>query len=154
MALVHNFTKYVKYGLPRFLVFLVSYAAVGILIGVAGHNGTSVNQEELNTMPAATVAIMAMLYAPLMEETVYRGLLRWAIRGSAMFIIVSALIFGYIHVMDSGSDLHQWLFILQYAVLGGYDAYLYVKTNNIFTGILNHFLLNSTMAVLAALASL
>ena len=81
---------------------------------------------------------MITVFAPVMEEFVFRkaiftqlNMSRVGLYGSA---VISALLFAFIHF-----DGHYLL----YGSLGLWFSYLYYKTNNIFTPMLAHGLMNA-----------
>ena len=103
---------------------------------------TSVNQSTLESLPKWFVIPAAIIWAPIVEELVFRGVLRRFIKKDALFIIISALLFGLMHTIDEQSLLNVIIWTIPYSVLGGFLAYIYDKTNNICTNILLHSFIN------------
>lgn len=136
-----NFPTYAKFFFPKFGTFLLIYFVTAITISVIVGEA-SANQTALQSFPIGILAVMAIVYAPLQEETIYRGFLRRIIPNDACFILVSALVFAMIHMLQPGQTLLQYLYVLEYALLGGFLAWLYVKSDNIFVAMLGHCCLN------------
>ena len=96
---------------------------------------------------------MALILAPFMEELLFRGIIRKVFNNGYLFIIISGLIFGILHVIDDFKSPKELLYILVYSVLGFFMAGVYKKTNNIFTNMLFHFTQNA-LAVLAMILTI
>ncbi len=141
-----HFTSYCRFFFPKFFLFLLIYFAAAVTIAVIVGE-TSANQAALTAFPKWMLLLLALVYAPVMEEILYRGFLRRVIADEALFIVVSAVIFGAIHMMHPGQDPLQFLYIIEYSLLGGFLAYLYAKTDNIFVSMMGHFFLNAIAAV-------
>lgn len=99
------------------------------------------NQQALESYNILYLLFGTLIYAPCVEELVFRGCIRKFIKNNTLFIIISGLFFGLNHVIGS-SSLIQYIFILDYGFAGMYLAYLYTKFNNIYLNITTHFILN------------
>lgn len=148
-----NFKTYMKYIFPKLGIFLIIYIVISVPIAlIAGQIST--NQAQLNELPFALTATMAILFAPLFEELMFRGLLRKAIPNDILFIITSALIFGAAHMLYVEENLIMYIYIIPYTLLGYFLARSYAKTNNIFTNISVHFLWNTFAIILNVVVQL
>lgn len=136
-----NFRNYCRFFFPKFGLFFVIYYAVALMLSVLIQE-PSANQSLLLNVSLPLLAFSSLIYAPIVEETIYRGFLRRLIENDRIFILVSALIFGVIHMLHSGQTLAQYLYIIEYAMLGGFLAWLYVKSDNICLAMLGHCCLN------------
>jgi hypothetical protein len=94
------------------------------------------------------IIFLAMIYAPITEELLFRGIIRKVFNNKYLFIIISGVLFGALHVVDDFQSISELLYILVYSSLGIFMASTYYKTNNLFTDIYFHFIQN-TLAVLA-----
>lgn len=142
-----NFRSYMKFIMPRLgiaYVFLYVFSLISTLIT---KNATSVNQETLESLPTFYILPAAIIYAPIVEEILFRGVLRRFIKNNIIFIIVSAFVFGILHTMGESSILNVLIMALPYASLGAYLAYVYTKTNNIFSNITSHAIFNTISSV-------
>jgi membrane protease YdiL (CAAX protease family) len=117
-----------KRGIKKFfemcLVGFVSFMGVKILasivettmFGIFGlEYQTSENQSLIEQMTGSApllMAISACIFAPITEELLFRGAIKNIIKNKKVFITVSGLIFGLIHVTDS------ILLIFEIAVIG------------------------------------
>ena len=78
------------------------------------------------------------------------GLILLAVISFGIFILVSGIFFGYMHVAGSTS-LTQWLYIIPYSSLGISFAIMYNKTNTVFTSITIHSIHNTILTILSIL---
>jgi len=88
-----------------------------------------------------------MIYAPLTEELIFRKSIRDVIKNKWLYIIISGLIFGGLHVVSSIDSLIDLIYLIPYCSLGFVFASLYIKTNNIYSTIVAHSFHN-TLALL------
>ena len=92
-------------------------------------------------------AIVRMgLIGPICEEIIFRLSIGKFIDNKYLYIIVSGLVFGYMHIM--GAKGIEYLYIIPYSVLGMSFAALYKKTNNILSTITMHILHNLICVIL------
>lgn len=139
------------------MIFLAN--AVAIIYGLLGDTGSSDNEDLINLLLGSNgkwfMIIAIVICAPIVEEVVYRKLLigtcEETFKMSPMIaIIISALIFSFIHV----SDLENIKYIFQYLALAipmcvGY----HLSGNNIFVTIIVHAA-NNFLGVIAYLVIL
>lgn len=140
------FKEYMSLVLKTWLKSLVVMMILGIIIQLTTNTTQSNNQQTLQTMFKSypiLVAALSMLYAPFAEELMFRGVFRKFINSKYLFIIVSGILFGLLHVIDDSKTLAEFSYVLVYSFLGMYLASLYYKTNNLFTNISFHFLQNT-----------
>ena len=94
-----------------------------------------------------------MIYAPITEELIFRKSIKDFISNKWLYVIVSGLLFGGVHVISSlGSDW-GFLYLIPYCSLGMVFAHLYYETDNIFSTITIHSIHN-TLAILLYLSVL
>lgn len=114
-------------------------------------NQLQVTQTFLNE-PIFTTFI-TIIYAPIVEEMVFRGAIFRHLRGTFSFIVcglISGLMFGLIHVFDSimlGNSNDLW-YLLVYALMGVLFCKVYEENNSIWGSVLIHAF-NNGLAVLA-----
>lgn len=151
--LIHDFKLFKQYFreynslvLKTWFKSLITIAIFNIIIQLVTNTEGATNQENLNiafdSLPIF-VAILTMIYAPIVEELMFRGVLRKFINKKVLFILISGISFGALHVIDDFQSIGELLYIIVYSVLGMYLASLYYKTNNICTNIYFHFIQNS-----------
>jgi hypothetical protein len=102
-------------------------------------------------MPKWFTVIFSVLWAPLVEELVFRGSIRRFIKNDKVFIAVSSVVFGLMHTIFEASLVNVILLGLPYIVIGIYLSYLYSKSNNICSSILGHTLINLISSIIICL---
>ncbi|WP_125702191.1 CPBP family intramembrane glutamic endopeptidase [Lacticaseibacillus daqingensis] len=128
-------------------VFLVvtMYALVLALNVALARFGTPTNQKEILTLQSAwpwTVFVMAGLLAPVIEETVFRGLfmtLFWTKDTPVNFwasVLTSGLCFGLLH------EPHLSVYLLTYAGMGFLLAYTYRRQRDLRYSWALHMMIN------------
>ena len=100
---------------------------------------TSQNQISINSLPLWYLLPASVIYAPIVEETVFRGCLRKLIKDDNLFIIISGACFGLLHTIGQEANIINTLVLaLPYMAMGMVLAYTYIKSNNISTNIVIH----------------
>lgn len=79
----------------------------------------------------------SVLFAPIIEEFIFRKSLKNIFKYKYLFIFISGLIFGILHISNF-NNLNEILFSIPYIIMGIDFAYIYYKTNNIFTTLTLH----------------
>ena len=141
-----NFKRYVSYLLPKYGIGLLLLILTGTIAMFITNQGQSINQLLLEEQPILYLIPIAIIWAPIVEELLFRGYLRRFFNNNLVFIIVSALLFGLIHSISEESLLNIIVMTLPYASLGGILAYVYTKTNNICSSMFIH-MLHNTIAI-------
>lgn len=148
-AFRENFGAYIRFILPRFGLMYIAYFVVTIFTIIITKNIGSVNQQNLESLPNWYVIPLAIIYAPIVEETIFRGLIHKLIKNDNIFIIVSGISFGLLHTISLEVTLLNVIFkALPYSVLGGFLAYIYAKTENISTNMFCHAGINLIASLL------
>ena len=147
-----NFITYFKFIIKKMLLMYGVYFVAAIVSTVITGEPSSVNQESLESMSKFVVIPLAIIWAPIVEETIFRGLIHKAIKNRYLFIITSSIVFGLLHTFgQEATVLNTIIKALPYAVLGGYLAYLYDKTQNITTSIFGHAFINTISSIITLL---
>ncbi len=139
----NNFMSYIRYIMPKLGLCYIIYIIVSLISTSITKQASSVNQEALEQLSYWYVIPAAIIWAPIVEETLFRRCIRSFIKNDKLFIIVSAIIFGLLHTIHEATILNVFIVGLPYMILGGYLAYIYTKTNNLFSNIISHFFINS-----------
>ena len=87
--------------------------------------------------------LITCLLGPITEELVYRGvLMNTFLKDSPWYgdVLLSACVFGYVHVADGITPLA----FFTYASGGAFLAFLYRKTHSLYYPILLHIMINIT----------
>ena len=151
--LIKNFNSYMDYDLPKYGFMFLSFIITNLICIIITKNATSVNQETVESLPKIVLFILAVLWAPIVEETVFRGCIRRYINNKYIFIFLSAFIFGFMHATGEESVLNIIFTTLPYATLGGWLAYIYYKTDNLANNIMIHGIWNLFAIILSFLVS-
>lgn len=139
----NTFFKYIKYWFLTIGLMLISNVIITMFTSIQ----TTTNQETIiSTLYKAPIytCIMAILFAPILEELVFRLSFRNMFKTNIIFIIISGLFFGFMHVSSSNTIL-ELIYIIPYSIPGMVFAYTLTKSNNIFVPISLHFIHNSIM---------
>ena len=137
-----NIKAYVRFILPRLGIMYIVFVVVNLIAILITKNGTSANQQMLEALPNYYVIPAAIIFAPIVEELLFRGVFRKFIRKDTIFIIVSGIAFGLLHAISEASILNVIVMMVPYSLLGCFFAYMYTKTNNIWTNITCHAIWN------------
>lgn len=144
----YNFIVFKTYGVALAVLFILSLS-IRLYTGLS----TPTNQENITILLNHNILLtifLATIYAPIVEELLFRGIFRKFIKNKYLYIILSGFIFGLLHVIDDYKSIGELLYIFVYGSLGCFLAWIYYKTNNIFTNIYMHFLQN-TISIIAML---
>ena len=137
-----NFKAYIGYILPRMAIFYIIFIVISF-ISIFIAKSTAANQNLVEELPILLSLPLAIIYAPIVEETLFRGCIRRFITNDKVFIVVSGIIFGLLHTIFAETKvLNIFILALPYGFMGSFLAYIYVKTNNIFSNITCHALNN------------
>lgn len=155
---IKNFKTYIKkyfeYWALAFGLMILSNLCIVTLFPDA----VATNQENINSIMSVSpfyVIVSACIYAPLLEETIFRLSIRNFIKNDKLFIFVSGIIFGGLHVITSFESFIDLIYIIPYSIPGFVFAYTLVKSKNIFVPMSLHFFHNTfTILMSLILASL
>ncbi len=148
-----NAKGYIMYILPKVGIMYVINAIANIICVLITQQGDSLNQEAIEAMPLWFSIPAAVIWAPLVEEAIFRGVLRRFIGNNKLFIVTSAAIFGLLHTITEATILNIIVMAVPYAIMGACFAYLYAKTNNITTNILAHTFCNTIAMTMSVITS-
>ena len=118
--------------------------ASNMLINILG-GGTSTNETTIRnefTVFPIYIFISAAILAPLLEESVFRLAFRAIFKNDFLYITVSSLVFGSLHLIGTPINELLPLYLLSYCSCGIAFAYMLKKTNNIFVSMGFHFMHN------------
>ena len=150
-----NILKNIKLSFKYWLIGLGIMIFSNSIIAIITNGTLAANEEavrELIDKVPIYMAFQVMIYAPLTEEIIFRKSIKHAINNKILFIIISGLIFGGLHVISSISSLIDLIYLIPYCTLGFVFAILYNKTNNIFSTITAHSFHNALALILYLVA--
>lgn len=146
-----NFKAYVLFLIPRLIVMYILYFIISAVSLYVLNDGVPVNQQQIEALPLWYLIPIASIYAPIVEEIMFRGCLRRFIKNDIIFIIVSGFIFGLLHTLGEESLYSMFTLMIPYAFAGCFFSYIYVKTNNILSNIACHSFHNTLATVIQIL---
>jgi len=128
-----------------FLCWITGLALMIITSAILEHfmKGLPQNEESIRDILSEnkiTMIITAIIFAPFLEETAFRLGFKKSIKNKYLYVIITSLLFGYIHVI--GEKGIKLLFIIPYSIMGASFAIANVKTDNIYSSIIFHTLHN------------
>lgn len=135
------FQKYFKF----WILALGLTAFSNLLIQFVKPNEIAGNEEAIRNLfgiaPVYTF-ISAVFIAPFLEELVFRLGLRYTIPSKKLFIALSGIIFGALHVIGNVTVPLDLLYFIPYSMSGFVFGYVLADSDNCFTTIGLHFLHN------------
>lgn len=150
---IKDFSNNIDTSIKYWLIGLGIMYASNIFIVFGLKKGIAGNEETVRNFVSAMPLLMIFntsIYAPICEELTFRGSIRDVINNKWIYVLVSGLLFGFLHITDSISDISNLIYLIPYSALGICFALLYYKTNNIFSSISVH-LIHNTLAVILLL---
>ena len=122
---------------------------IAVLFEKLGIETKSTNELNLEQVPFWLLALLALFSAPIVEEGMFRWIIRKITNNKWLFIVISGSLFGLIHINYWGAqELYQLVFFLQYGILGMMLAESYYNTNNLLASSLLHGTWNFVMLLL------
>ena len=151
----HNIVKYFTFGFIMWLIGVFLMISSNLLIhyfypSTVASNEEAV-QEALKLSPVYT-AFAACIFAPFMEEMIFRKCIRKVFSNNFIFILVSGLLFGLVHNI-SVIGKTDMIFIIPYGLFGCIFAYTYIKTKNIFVPITFHMIHNTILVIFSLIST-
>ena len=132
-------------------VGLIVMAIFNLTINHFSPNEIANNEEAIRSYISASPIIMIIntaIMAPLLEELVFRKSFRCIFKNKYIFVLVSGIVFGALHVIFSIDNVYEYLYILPYSSLGIALAYMYYNTDNICCPINMHSIHNAIMTLM------
>lgn len=142
--------KFFEYLLLVFVALYMISAFTSSLVTLITGMDQSANQQSVILaffQNPLLIGFTTLVYAPIVEEVVFRGALFRGLRSYTNFWtagLISALAFGSIHIIDSlflGNFIDLW-YLLTYGSLGFIFCFIYEKTHSIYGSMALHFLNN------------
>ena len=145
-----NFKKYFKIAFKNwfagFIIMVISNIIISHFINGIGENESAV--QELITKLPIIAFMLTTIFAPFIEEMVFRKYLQNCVDNKTLYMILSGLIFGFIHTQID-VNIMELLLIIPYGALGFMFAKTINETDNIYTTIMMHMFHNGVLTLLA-----
>lgn len=138
------FNKYLKYWLLGLLIMMVSNL---IIMFFFKQNISNNEQAIMDTFDISPIYIFfsAVIYAPIVEELVFRYSFKKIFSHKWVFILLSGLVFGSLHVFNNFTDFSDLLYIIPYSAPGVMFAYMLEKSDNVLVPMSFHFIHNGIL---------
>ncbi len=122
--------------------FLISY-----FVSTSSSGANQENVDNIIKLAPVLSFFSVVVIAPIIEEIIFRYLLvtPFMKKNKYVAITVSALIFGFVHLIssiESNTFLQDLPYLLVYSGMGAVLAYKYVETENIYVSIQGHMFNN------------
>lgn len=134
----------IKYWGLGLLIMVTSNLILTYLFKSEGANNELLLRELIKPYPII-MGLNICLIGPFIEEIVFRKSFKNAFPNPFIFVSLSFLVFGSLHVTSYATNLIDYLYIIPYGTLGGVFAYMYLKTNSIFTSMTFHMIHNTLL---------
>ncbi|MBR3199234.1 MAG: CPBP family intramembrane metalloprotease [Bacilli bacterium] len=142
--LKENHLTYFKKYFSAYLLGVIVMMLANVLINRYG-GGLSENEtvirNEFAIHPIYTF-ISAVFLAPILEESVFRMGIKSLVENKFIYILLSGLVFGSLHLMNMELNYLFPLYLLSYCSEGFAFAYMVSKTNNFLVPMGFHFMHN------------
>ncbi len=144
------FSKYFKYWFLLLGLMMISNLLVSFFTPTEIASNEESIREMLEFTPIYTF-IASVFIAPFLEEFTFRKGIRNIISNDTLFILISGILFGSMHVITSFTAYSELLYIIPYSIPGIIFAYLLVKTDNVLIPASIHFMHNGILMSLQIL---
>ena len=138
----HLFKNFYDYLVPSFKIFfitIIAYFVASYVLHFIVGMPLPKNEESIEQLNIFLVLFAGCIYAPLVEENIFRNSLHYVIKNNTLFVIISALAFGLLHTFDEANIAYIILQAVPYSIIGLFMSYNYAKTNNIAHTMMWHF---------------
>ena len=161
-TIINDFKIFTKY-ITKFLKGYIKYWFIALGLMMVSNvfiqlftKGIAQNEEAVRGLikvnPILSV-LLASVLAPLLEEFVFRlSLYKILSKRKWLFILLSGLLFGSMHVLPTAKIWTDYLFLIPYSIPGCVFAYTLYKSKNIFVPISLHFIHNTSAIIIQIIA--
>ena len=148
-----NFGKYSEIGLKAWGIGLAIMYVSNIILYTFSPVKEAINESAVQDLISASpilAFIFTTVFAPFIEEMIFRKGIQDIFNNKKIFIIISGIVFGLLHVIGAES-IFDFLYIIPYAALGMSFAHALYKTDNIYTTIMIHLIHNGILTLISIL---
>ena len=146
-----NFKKYISIALKcwgtGFLIMMASNLVINLFSPVEMAANEQGVREIISAVPIISLFSICLM-APIAEELSFRKAFKDCFSSKWLFVLMSGIVFGFLHVIGSFGSLYELLYIIPYSALGFAFALAYYKTNNIYSSIFIHCMHNTILVLL------
>lgn len=134
------FDKYLKYYILGLVFMISANILINVLGGGLSNNETAI-RDEFSLYPIYTY-ISSVLLAPPLEEAVFRLSFRSIFKDNFLFVTISSLIFGGLHLLTMPINSLFPLYLISYCSCGVSFTLMVKDSNNVLTSTAFHFMHN------------
>lgn len=139
-----NFKDYINKYFIYYVIGVALMAGSNLILqkitGLELSGNESTLRELIKSIPIY-MGFSTVLYAPFVEEIIFRKSIRNVTKNKKVFVLLSGFIFGILHI-TSFSNVKEIIMGIPYIIMGIDFAVIYVKSNNIFTTMIFHLFHN------------
>lgn len=147
-----NGSGYIFKYAPLYLLGVILMGITNALLVKVTGMEMSTNEQNVRTLIKyypIYMSFSSVIYAPIVEELIFRKSIKNLFNDNVLFVLMSGLIFGLIHVVGTGNEgINEILMGIPYIIMGLDFAYIYAKTKNIFTTMTLHSIHNLTLLII------
>jgi len=146
-----NHKSYYKNYFKYYLIGLIIMMFSNLIITIISNGSTAGNQDIINELFKISplyIYFSSVIFAPIVEELVFRKAIRNIVPSKILFILISGLLFGGLHVFGTVEAWYDLLYLIPYSAPGIVFAYILYKTDNIFVSMGLHFMHNGILIAL------
>ena len=141
---IKYFNKYIKYWLIGLFIMMVSNLFINLIVTNDIPSNEQAIRETFNISPLY-IFFSAVIYAPIVEELIFRQSIKNIFNNKWLFIIISGLLFGSMHVFGDFKNIADLLYIIPYSTPGIIFAYMLEDSDNICVPMSFHFIHNGIL---------
>jgi len=148
----NSFGDSIDCGLKYWLIGLGGMVLFNIIIQFVLNSGQAANEQLVQQMIKSLPWLMlinAGIIGPIIEELCFSKSFYDLIKNKWLFVILSAFIFGALHVVTGYESISDLLFILPYTSLGVAFALMYHKTKSVCTPAIMHIIHNTALVLIS-----
>ena len=147
-----NFNKNIDIGFKYWIIGLFFMVISNIILNKIFPGSTSNNETEVQNyikhLPVLAIITTSIL-GPFVEEIAFRKVFKNIFKNPIIFILVSSLIFGLVHVLGQANNLADFLYFIPYTALGASFALMYIKSDTFYTSYTMHFIHNFALTLIS-----
>lgn len=141
------FIKYIPIYIIGLIFMAISSYIISNITGVSTSSNETAVREYIKLFPIY-MSFSTVIYAPFVEEITFRKTFRNLINDKILFILISGIMFGLVHISITNNTNNDLFMIIPYIIMGIDFSYIYYKSNNIFTTITLHSIHNLILLII------
>lgn len=138
-----------KYWLLGLVIMIVSNIIINFIIfrGDIAANET-LNRDQMLSSPLYYTLLSMAVLGPIIEELIFRKGTEKIFNKKIYYVILSGVLFGFMHVVADLSSLLNLLYLIPYGGLGVAFALMNYETKTVFTSIMMHMVHNFVICMI------